>query len=123
LAVLNVQSSNQKSIYFHFCSICFSGIEAHRQNVSTQNVSSTKRLHTKRLRNKTFCYRRRCVYRRFVWKRFVEETFCRGDVLYVRRYRVWQNVNITKDPSRRDIQVLKFIFSACPTYEVCFSIH
>jgi hypothetical protein len=28
--------------------------------------------------------RRRCVYRRFVWRRFVEETFCRGDVLYVR---------------------------------------
>jgi hypothetical protein len=26
------------------------------------------------------------VYRRFVWRRFVEETFCRGDVLYVRRY-------------------------------------
>jgi hypothetical protein len=25
------------------------------------------------------------VYRRFVWRRFVEETFCRGDVLYVRR--------------------------------------
>jgi hypothetical protein len=24
------------------------------------------------------------VYRRFVWRRFVEETFCRGDVLYVR---------------------------------------
>jgi hypothetical protein len=25
------------------------------------------------------------VHRRFVWRRFVEETFCRGDVLYVRR--------------------------------------
>jgi hypothetical protein len=25
------------------------------------------------------------VYRRFVWRHFVEETFCRGDVLYVRR--------------------------------------
>jgi hypothetical protein len=30
--------------------------------------------------------RRRCVYRRFVWRRFVEETFCRGDVLYVRPF-------------------------------------
>jgi hypothetical protein len=24
------------------------------------------------------------VYRRLVWRRFVEETFCRGDVVYVR---------------------------------------
>jgi hypothetical protein len=30
--------------------------------------------------------RRRCVYRRFVWRRFVEETFCQGDVLYVRHF-------------------------------------
>jgi hypothetical protein len=25
-----------------------------------------------------------CICRRFVWRRFVEETFCRGDVSYVR---------------------------------------
>jgi hypothetical protein len=59
----------------------------------------------RRFVKETFCYRRRFVketfclgdvvgidtgyrrfvWRRFVWRRFVEETFCRGDVLYVGR--------------------------------------
>jgi hypothetical protein len=45
------------------------------------------------------------VYRRFVWRRFVEETFCRGDVLYVRQRHTHLHAMVTLR-----------VFSCGPTY-------
>jgi hypothetical protein len=52
--------------------------------------------------------RRRCVYRRFVWRRFVEETFCRGDVLYVRplkTFRIWLRIRRVIRDNRLQIRI------------------
>jgi hypothetical protein len=50
--------------------------------------------------------RRRCVYRRFVWRRFVEETFCRGDVLYVRRNLYLYTSHLSASPLSTNRQVV-----------------
>jgi hypothetical protein len=58
------------------------------------------------------------VYRRFVWRRFVEETFCRGDVLYVRQFRTFQYTGDVPDIyfARNFMKFYLFLFGRLSGY-------